>query len=252
MIKSTLSTLATVAALAIATQASAAVITYAGYQDNVDPKETSVPATADSYGWRNPTPAKPLDINGDNIIGTDGYAMRGSTSLPAYITSVTNISGGGNNFGYMDNPADPTGVDNYHVGFWGSGSSSADLFSFKIQGTDLTGKTLGVAVQYDTYSSGHQTYTLAQTAGVGTDSVTTPALTIANDGYDWAFFYITGAVAGDTFKLSATKPASGAVNYLQWGGVAFDSAAVPEPASFALALAGFGMLGFRRQRNRMA
>ena len=47
-------TIAVVVFAAAFSSANAAVISYAGYQDNVDPKETTTPQTvANSYGWRN-------------------------------------------------------------------------------------------------------------------------------------------------------------------------------------------------------
>ncbi|PXA03431.1 hypothetical protein DDZ13_12110 [Coraliomargarita sinensis] len=216
-----------------------ASITYSGEQENVDPKTESLPTEPDSFGWRNPTPVKTFDVDGDNIIGTDGYDGRAGTSLPAYITNY-NKSGGGNPFGYVDDPTDPTGIDDARSGFYG-GTDDRDLFWFQIDGSALDGQTLGVSIMFDTFGSGTQTYFLEQRDGGTGGAVLTAAnsglLTHDDDGYDWAFFEIDGAVAGDWFVLKSVRGTAGRSTFSQ---VAFDTAAVPEPSTFALLA---GLLG---------
>lgn len=224
----------------------AAIISFVGTQTNVDAKEKTLPTVADSSGWRNSTPSKPLDIDGDNILGTDGYYLRsGNTSTSiSYLTvaGVTNIVGGGNNFGYMDDPSDPTGIDNFRVGFWGTQNAGAqDLASFVIGTSGAVGATIRVGVQFVTYQTGTQTLTLSQTIG-GTATDTSTTLTFADDGYDFAFFDIKDAAAGDKFTLSG---ALGTNKYLQYGGLTFDS--IPEPS--AALLGGLGMLLLLRRRR---
>ena len=241
--------------MALACAASnAATVAYAGSQLNVDAKQTSLPAVADSIGWRNATTAKPLDVDGDNIIGTDGYTGRASNVAPSVIPSYltfSSITGGGNSFGYFDNPLDPTGIDTARVGFQGTTATSADFFRLTIVGTSLETQVLGLAIQFDTYNGGagqNQTFTLTQTVGTvgGTGPKTSDPLMILNNGYDWAFFEITGATAGDQFVLSATKGAVGP-QYLQYGQVAFDTAPVPEPSTTALlGLGGLALILRRR------
>lgn len=68
----------------------AAIVTYVG---------GDVTTNAD---WRTTTVAKPLDQNGDNYYGTDGYHVYTGdgwmSSLPSYISSVDNIPGTGSGY----------------------------------------------------------------------------------------------------------------------------------------------------------
>ncbi|MCH7229101.1 Ig-like domain-containing protein, partial [Haloferula sp. A504] len=59
--------------------ATTAAITFVGTQDNMETKNDDP-----TVGWRNTTPAKTLDIDGDNIIGTDGYRTSNRSSNPSY------------------------------------------------------------------------------------------------------------------------------------------------------------------------
>jgi hypothetical protein len=229
---------AMLAAATFVGSASAATITYVGGQSNVEAL-TNDPAV----GWRNASTAKPLDIDGDNVVGTDGYDFAGNSavqSLPAYVASVVN-SGGHNdkNRGLVDDPTDPSGAD-IGTGWNGNGGQT-----IVFQGSDLAATTLRLAVLYDSTWSlayGTQTLTLTQTVG-GSDSVTTPVLTLAGDGLDIVFFDLTGIQDGDTFRVHSNKVS---ISWSQITGVAFDTP-IPEPAS--LALIGLGGLVIARRRK---
>ncbi|MCH7228389.1 hypothetical protein MLD59_19775, partial [Verrucomicrobiaceae bacterium E54] len=67
------------AVLATTGFAQAASINFVGSQDNIETKNDD-----QTIGWRNTTPAKTLDIDGDNIIGTDGYRTSNRSSNPSY------------------------------------------------------------------------------------------------------------------------------------------------------------------------
>lgn len=201
--------------------ASAATIAYVGNEYNVEA------FTDDSgVGWRNSSTAKAFDLDGDNVIGTDGYDFAGGSpvvSLPSYVASVT-FTGGHNdqNRGLVDDPTDPSGAD-IGTGWNGNGTSGTIVF----QGSDMSSKTMRLAVLYDStwsgIATGTQTFTLTQTVG-GSDSITTPTVTLGNDGLDIAFFDITGIEDGDTFSLTTTK---GTISWRQITGVAFDTPAPP-------------------------
>ena len=87
--------------------AAAANINYVGVQYDVE-ASTNTPTT----GWRNPTPAKPLDIDGDNILGSDGYDVYfEKASNPSYATIGYPYPNRNNASALWDDPANPTGDD---------------------------------------------------------------------------------------------------------------------------------------------
>lgn len=117
-------------------------ISYEGYQVNM---ETT--ANDPTFGWRNPTPAKPLDLDGDNILGSDGYyAFASAISKPSYVSSWAVTASNSNwttGWGVADNPADPTGPDTLPFGRWYPPPSS--VFNFVVTG-DLADKVLTVGI----------------------------------------------------------------------------------------------------------
>lgn len=232
--------------------ANAASVTYLGVDYNVDAVAKKDGSENQPGGWRTPTNAKFFDIDGDNVYGTDGYYLRGgdtTESIP-YIGSITRLAREGNNFGAMDDPSDPTGFDDFQVGFWGKidSDSSFDLFEFTVGGRALEGKTLRVGVLFDTFNSavGEWRYTWTQTKG-GRATASSDLVTASYDGYDFVFFDFTNVKAGDSFTLSV----SDAVSWDTWhtfGGVVFDSEVnsevddtIPEPSAFSLIAGMFGM-----------
>ena len=66
----------------LARPAAAANLSYAGTLQDLGP------------GWRTATRTKqPLDINGDNVLGTDGYYVVNRPPLrPAYVSTATNLT----------------------------------------------------------------------------------------------------------------------------------------------------------------
>ncbi|MEJ6573377.1 MAG: PEP-CTERM sorting domain-containing protein [Akkermansiaceae bacterium] len=232
------------AALAVAATTGstcAATVAYVGGQSNMELFTNDA-----TDGWRNATTAKPLDIDGDNIIGTDGYDFAGGSTvvaLPSYVASST-ASGGhsDNNRGLVDNPLDASGAD-IGIGWQGNMGS----WTFVFQGSALETETLRLGVLYDgTWSLawGTQTYTLTQTVG-GSDSDTSPTLTTAGDGLDVAYFDLTGVQDGDTFQLTV---ADVSIGWNHVAGVTFDTAPVPEPSTTALlGLGGLALILRRRK-----
>ena len=142
----------------------------------------------------------------------------------------------------MDNPASPSGTDNQNFGVWHR-PDNGNLFSFTVTGSDLVGQTLRVAIFFDTYNgSSSQTYTLTQTVG-GSGVASSAVLTGTDGDLDAALFDLTGVTNGDVFVLSSVATSG----LRHSGGIAFDTALVPEPS--AALLAGIGSLLLLRRRR---
>lgn len=226
--------------------ACAATITIAGQQNDYE-LVTSDATT----GWRNAGTLKPLDIDGDNIFGSDGYEFAGNDpttpkSLPSYVNDF-NILGNHNDNGrgFLDNPADPGGVD--IRGGWAGRSGGGNFATIVFNQAMSDTVRLGLIYDNDwNVSTGTQTFTLTQIVG-GSSSVTTPTLTLqgsSSASYDIVFFDLVGIQSGDSFTLDVTKLA------ISWGqitGITFDTAAVPEPSTALLG--GLGMLLLLRRRR---
>ncbi len=184
-------------------------------------------------GWRNTTPAKPLDIDGDNILGTDGWFLDHTKSVPSYVSIIkpgANVNGM-SAWGLLDNPSDPSGKDDvivsaFHDTRAGLGDTTAPLIKWVIKGNHLNGKTLRLGVLSDVMDTGTATYTLEQTVG-GSANATSPALAYNGDSLDVAFFDVTGALEGDTFVITSTTLTGGKkAGFEQVVGITFDTGAV--------------------------
>jgi len=78
---------------------SAAGVNYAGVQTDL------------GSGWRTSSVQKPLDIDGDNVLGTDGYYLVNLPSvLPSYVSQaaiLTTTSQGDPSYAFIDDPTHP-------------------------------------------------------------------------------------------------------------------------------------------------
>ena len=180
-------------------------------------------------GWRTASPVKPLDLDGDNIVGTDGYQLINlPPALPAYLASASILSGtypGNGDYSYLDDPTSPgdqflTGTMNPYPG----PSVSADLFSFTLN-AGAVGRTIRVGLLVDNLDGADwnaDSLTLVQTNGTFASSgpVATVATALNNRIPDWIFFDISGAQAGDAFVI---RGVGGVNSTATLGGVAFDS-----------------------------
>lgn len=201
-----------------------ATIRYVGSQMDIE----SDADTPDS-GWRNVTPAKPLDIDGDNILGTDGWYLHFTKSVPAFvsITKTSPNTNGHPEWGVLDNPKNPSGKDDvflaaFHDANVGVDEPSAPLIKLEIKGNELVGKTLRLGVLHDVVGDGTATYTLKQTVG-GSAVATTPVLPHDGASLDVSFFDISGAVDGDTFVvISTTLSGEKQRGFEQVAGITFD------------------------------
>jgi len=194
------------------------VLSYAGSQTNL------------GSDWRTPGVSKPLDIDGDNVLGTDGYYLVNLTQvLPGYVSAagiLTSTYLGNDGYYQMDDPTNPPGL--FTTGtmnpFPGPGTN-ADIFQFILNG-NAAGRRIRVGLLVDNLdiaAYNAASLTLVRNAGVGgeTNGPIATASAIFNDrNPDWVFFDITDAVAGDTFII---RGAGGIYGAATLGGVVFDS-----------------------------
>jgi hypothetical protein len=180
-------------------------------------------------GWRYIYYGKPLDLDGDNIFGTEGYDMvNRAPVLPNYVESATILSSTypGNGFYYqIDDPTnDPewfiTGTMNPFPGL----GLSADIFQFTLN-TNAVGRKIRVELMVDNLdiaAYNAASLTLVQTSGAGATNgpIDTTSALFNDRNPDCVFFDLTSASAGDTFIVRGTSGINGAATL---GGVAFDS-----------------------------
>jgi hypothetical protein len=213
-----------------------------------------------SGSWRTSSVLKPLDIDGNNVYGTDGYLLTGSSDLlvnPAYAT-VTRVSSntypGNGGYTSVDNPQGP-GTRVTGVWYTSSAQNSVDDL-VRITITAATSFRVGVLTDNADFADiSPDLLRIRQTTGGTADSGLINSYLSPNRSTDWYFFDITGAKSGDTFVISGQNVygGSGAQGSNGIGGITFDSSTTtPEPGSIALLVAG-GMTGaafFHRKKVR--
>ena len=245
--------------LSVSTNAVAATINYVGID------------TTTQGSWRTTTVLKPLDGDGDNAYGTDGWrrheGLVNPVSQPSYAT-LTFQNGTYENTAFqaynsvVDQALTPAASvpDDYSVGYFkhtfvngGARNTPFDLGLI----TMSAAKTFRVTVLGDNRNPGtgdpgfdpdygnSRWYRIYQTVGGSADSgyqLVDPHRTNGK----WLVFEITAA-ATDVFSISTKYDAP--ANGTDLSIVAFDSVAVPEPTSAALmATSLLGLLTLRRRR----
>jgi hypothetical protein len=244
---------------------SAAIITFTGADPNV-------------VDWRNPSVAKPLDPNGDNIYGTDGYVMftavpsglsatlnrtsgnpftfgqpigavRTLVQQPVYVSAFTPTSGfnfvqTSPTFTSIDNPTAPGTVMQSGVGSENGQASQSTLFSFTVNNNLPTTFVVGLFFNNSNLISGvpglNQVGIIDTATGIG------PSLQ-PRTGLEALFFSINGATPGEQFSVVATGPPNADWDIM---GITFDTS-IPEPTTLggcAAAVLVFLWLG-RRSKN---
>jgi len=181
-----------------------AAVTYVGTQFDIE-------STGDDpkVGWRNTTPKKPMDIDGDHILGTDGWrmgTMGKTTSDPPYAVTAKTAPNG-NAHGQWDNPLDPSGKDTnqgvLHDSNAQAGETTAPLVTFTITEDFPEGKVLRLGLLFDVQGGPNTaTYTVTQTFG-GTASAATPVHKWTGEHLDVAFFDLTDLRAGYRFAITS-------------------------------------------------
>lgn len=220
--------------------------------------------TVNGARWRTTSVIKPLDIDGDNRYGTDGYVFLASPSgttvnLPGYVLNLQRMTQfeyyGGNLSSTLYVPIDNlSGTGTVYPGTWYSASGSIDVFARFVVRSNATFR-LGVLVDMQDYADvSPLTLRVDQIFSANpADSGFVSAILEPNRDADWYFFDIT-ADAGDTFHISGQNwnagvpPSPFLVNGI--GAITFDS--IPEPSSFGFMAIGLGAMlhQFRRKFKR--
>jgi hypothetical protein len=213
-------------------------------------------------GWRTASDPK-YDIDGNNVLGTDGWFVagaNGSTQLPFYLTSLTtdpNVFGGNPSYAMIDNPATTPGASPTTIRsgtlnpFPGSGVQNVDV-RFTVGPDVPAAVAVGVMIDnLDLDGYNPSSVQLVQEGGGGSSSIIdTTGATYHDRNPDWLMFMISGAQSGQTYDVLVGGGVLGSpYDCACLGAVSFDS--VPEPSSFMLtglgAIAG-AVFAIRRRR----
>ncbi len=210
--------------------------------------------------WRTASDVKTFQINGSNVYGSQGYALLGGgkgylASLPAAvtITRLTSISYDGAD-GYL-NIDDPIEAGTVRSGVWINFNTVADTYDdfLSLDFQDAANYTVGVFTNNTDFAAvSPATLRIAQTSGVGSADSGIVSNTPSTTGA-WFFFNVAG-VAGDKFTVSGAKAAGFPFNGI--AAISLDApiavvAGVPEPATWGLMIAGFGLVGAVARRRRL-
>lgn len=255
-----------ISSAALIGSASAATIVAAGSDLNV-----SAAAPGGGGYWRTTTVSKPNDIDGDNILGTDGYRYitdnpggNGANDVvsvvPSYLTFGlvdTNFRGNGS-YSLIDDPAggtlrsgtfNPTAAPNNAEGAFIS------FGNITFNRDALTGETVRIGLMVDNLDNiifnSHFLRLATGVVPVNTDVATTAETGADNRNPDWYYFDVTDFANGDEIEVFATSSEGNPAQTsfpATIGAFSFDSVVVPEPSSTALlALGALSLLARRRK-----
>ena len=244
-----LSVLAAATLLPAAASAAGTTITYIG-------------ALVDTgSSWRTPSAANDVfALSPTGVLGSDGYYIpgdQGVASQASYVTTVAPNSlvyGGNGGYASIDNPTTTPGASPSQLTtgtfnpFPGTGGS-ATTFSFTLAANAPNRVRLGLLV--DNLDVNIFNSSAVQVTGLSSFSpnINLSAASFNNRLADWVYFDIFGG-AGESFSIVNFGGQQGCACL---GGVSFDSV-VPEPATWLLMVAGFGLVGtaVRRQPKAVA
>ncbi|MCY2941407.1 MAG: tandem-95 repeat protein, partial [Planctomycetota bacterium] len=188
-------------------------------------------------GWRTASTPKTYDIDGNNVLGSNGWWLPNYTlSSPSYITSFANNSYYPGNGGYalVDNPLTTPGASPSLIysgttngQFPGYGIKSINsVVSFTLTGVVPGTIRVGIMTGNTDVSgafgaSGYQIISAPFDSGMTTELQTNGA--VYNGNPDWVFFDITGGIAGQTYSIYAKGGPQGNAGI---GAISFDSITV--------------------------
>ena len=188
-------------------------------------------------GWRTAGVLKSLDVDGNNVLGSDGWYLFGgtdsSTSMPAYVSSWTPTSSiypGNSVYFTIDDPtttpgASPSTERSGTANPWPGPNNGAQVLSFTMA-TVVPGR-VRVGVMVDNVGGGGfnpSALRLFQVGGPGDSGPVGVTGALFNDDIpDWIFFDITGATAGSQYELEAFAGTQGIAAV---GAVSFDHQAL--------------------------
>jgi hypothetical protein len=225
--------------------------------------------------WRTSGVAKPLDADGNNVYGSDGYLMfntgytgstftsstnvlaNASSALPAYVAVIADGatgSVGAAAFAQIDDPLNPvndfrSGVATASYNFANLGAGvELSMFNLTFTNAPVGGVRVGVLVNNAANRNAEAIrFELDGSSGAVTASQSTGQN--VNVQQDYYFFDITGIANGDTFSFFATEDTADGNNTgeIRVGGFTFD--AIPEPSSTTLLGIALGAMLLRRQRR---
>jgi len=208
--------------------------------------------TTTNDAWRTTDSAKPLDPDGDNAYGTDGYETTpwATSSLPAY-ASVTRLlpytetnptAADADDPAYLG-PAPIPDISTGRVYTWAT-TPGIDYNVFQVD--LLQDATFMLGVITDTWANNPEIHPanvqVRQTIG-GSDSVSSGAMGDRDGDVDYYLFELGGST-GDRFIVFGTA----ATTAIGLGGLTFDT--VPEPGSIVLfGLGAVGLALYWRKRK---
>lgn len=231
------------------------------------------PNTFEIGRWSLASVVKSFDIDGNNLYGSDGYALMNTTnsaaaagpldsitqSAPSYTLGIayTAASAGFSSsyFGAEDVllPGNTGGTLN--LGYAGVDAAPnvvvplQEVFAYTLNRNMATGETFRVGIILDSLADtqiGANALRLVAGANQADATLVAGSRTGRMDMY---FFDVTGLTNGEEIQIWLGKEATAGINAATMGGVMFDSITVPEPSiGLLLGLAGFGLIRRRRKR----
>lgn len=181
--------------------------------------------------WRTAAVAKPLDGDGDNVFGTDAFAVwTGPESWNNYVAFVSKAAAATYPSYYdIDNPVGAGVINSGTLSVNAGYGNEATLFTFQVNVVGPAPATFRVGIMTDNLdNSGYVPSSLTLAYGSSNVTAAIDATQGDNQDPDWTFFDISGAANGDTFTV---KGAGGPYGYVTCGAVSFDAVPTPTPTT---------------------